>query len=83
MKEWQVTLVRAFVIFATGIGIFLWSISLERPMFFSTLYPGYYLIADQYFLMFLVAVLFAGLDCGLQICSLLTYQLEKKLEFKV
>jgi hypothetical protein len=83
MKEWQVTFIRPFVIFATGIGMFPWSINLERLMFFSTLYPGYYLVADPYFLMFPVAVLFAGLGCRLLICSLLTYQLEKKLEFKV
>jgi hypothetical protein len=83
MNEWQVTLVGAFVMFAAGIGMFLWSNSLELQITFLEAYPNYFLIASQFFMIFLAGVLFTGLGCGLLICTLLIYQLEKKLESKV
>lgn len=83
MKEWQVTLGGALVMFAGAIGMYLWSKSPELPTIFLESYPDYTLIANQYFMMFLAGVLFAGLGCGLLICTLLIYQLEKKLESKV
>jgi hypothetical protein len=82
MKEWQVTLGGALVMFASGIGMYLWSKTLEFPITLLDAYPGYLLIADEYFMIFLAGVLFAGLGCGLLICTLLIYQLEKQLESK-
>ncbi|MHC3129812.1 MAG: hypothetical protein IBV52_07025 [Candidatus Bathyarchaeota archaeon] len=82
MKEWHVTLGGALVMFVAGIGMFLWANSLEIP---ATLLGGneYILISNQYFVTFLAGVLFTGFGGGLLICTLLIYQLEKKLESKL
>jgi hypothetical protein len=81
MKEWQVTLGGAFVMFVAGMCMFLWANSLETP---STLlgYNDYFLVSNQYFVIFLTGALFTGFGGGLLICTLLIYQLEKKLESK-
>jgi len=82
MKEWQVTLGGALVMFAAGIGMFLWANSLEIPTTFLEV-NEYVLVSDQYFVTFLAGVLFTGFSGGLMICTLLIYQLEKKLESKL
>jgi len=78
MKEWQVTLGGALVMFVAGLGMFLWANSLEQP---ATLL-GKILMVNQYFVTFLAGVLFTGFGGGFLICTLLIYQLEKKLESK-
>jgi hypothetical protein len=79
MKEWQVTLGGALVMFIAALGMFLWANSLEHP----ATALGYSLISDQYFVTFLAGVLFTGVGGGFLICTLLVYQLEKKLESKL
>jgi uncharacterized membrane protein YciS (DUF1049 family) len=81
MKEWQVTLGGALVMFAAGIGMFLWANSLDVPTTFLEV-NEYVLVSDRYFVTFLTGVLFVGFSGGLLICTLLIYQLEKKLESK-
>jgi hypothetical protein len=79
MKEWHVTLGGALVMFAAALGMFLWANSLEHP----TLLEGYTITTNQYFATFLAGVLFTGVGGGFLICTLLVYQLEKKLEAKL
>ena len=78
MKEWKVTLGGALVMFIAALGMFLWANSLEQP----TKLLEYFLISNQYFVTFLAGVLFTGFGGGFLICTLLIYQLEKKLESK-
>ena len=79
MKEWQVTLGGALVMFLAGLGMFLWANSLEHP----DMYIGEkILMLNQYFVTFLAGALFTGFGGGFLICTLLIYQLEKKLESK-
>jgi len=79
MKEWQVTLGGALVMSIAGLAMFLWANSLEQP---ATILE-YTLISNQYFVTFLAGVLFTGFGGGFLICTLLVYQLEKKLEAKL
>jgi hypothetical protein len=81
MKEWQVTLGGAVVMFAAGICMFLWASSLDIPATFLEL-TGYVLVSDQYFVISQTGALFTGFGGGLLICTLLIYQLEQKLESK-
>ncbi len=81
MKEWQVTLGGALVMFVAGIGMFLWANSLEIPATFLG-YNEYILVSNQYFSTSQAGALFTGFVGGLSICALLIYQLEKKLESK-
>jgi hypothetical protein len=81
MKEWQVTFGGALVMFAAGIGMFLWANSLEIPTT-SLGYNEYILVSNQYFVTSQTGALFTGFGGGLLICTLLIYQLEKKLESK-
>ena len=81
MKEWQVTLGGALVMFIAGIGMFLWANSLEIPATFLG-YNEYILVSNQYFSTSQAGALFTGFGGGLLICTLLIYQLEKKLESK-
>jgi uncharacterized membrane protein YciS (DUF1049 family) len=76
MKEWQVTLGGAFVMFVAALGMFLWSNSIDNPVS----YYEYMIISNQYFMTFLAGVLFVGVGGGCLICTLLVYQLEKKIE---
>ena len=78
MKEWQVTLGGAAVMFIAGIIMFLWANSLEIPATFLD-YSDYTLISDQYFATSQSGALFTGFGGGLLICTILIYQLEKKL----
>jgi hypothetical protein len=78
MKEWQVTLGGALVMFAAGIVMFLWANSLEIPAT-SLGYNEYILVSNQYFVTSQTGALFTGFSGGLLICTLLIYQLEKKL----
>jgi hypothetical protein len=78
MKEWQITLGGALVMFIAALGMFLWANSLEQP----TPISEYTIISNQYFVTFLAGVLFTGVGSGFLICTLLIYQLEKKLESK-
>lgn|GEM_PF-2482559 len=78
MKEWKVTLGGALIMFIAGLAMFLWANSLEQP----AKVLEYMLISDQYFLTFLAGVLFTGFGGGFLICTLLVYQLEKKLDSK-
>ena len=48
MKEWQVTLGGAPVMFVAGIGMFLWANSIEIPATFLG-YNEYILVSNQYF----------------------------------
>ena len=79
MKEWQVTLGGALVMFIAALGMFLWANSLEQP----TKLLEYFLITNQYFVTYIAGVLFTGFGGGFLICTLLVYQLEKKLESKL
>ena len=81
MKEWQVTLGGAAVMFAAGIAMFLWANSLEVPTTFFQV-NEYVLVSNQYMVTFLTGVLFTGFGGGLLICTLLIYQLEKQLQNK-
>jgi uncharacterized membrane protein YciS (DUF1049 family) len=78
MKEWQVTLGGSLVMFIAALGMFLWASSLEQP----AAVLEYSLMSNQYFVTFLAGVLFTGFGGGFLICTLLVYQLEKKLESK-
>ena len=78
MKEWQVTLGGAIVMFAAGMCMFLWANSLEIPATFLEL-NEYVLVSDQYFVTSQTGALFIGFAGGLLICTLLIYQLEAKL----
>ncbi len=78
MKEWQVTLGGSIVMFAAGMVMFLWGNNLEIP----TTYFGYndfFLVSNQYFTVYLTAVLFVGFSGAFLICTLLIYQLEQKI----
>ena len=79
MKEWKVTLGGALVMFIAALGMFLWANSLEQP----TKLLEYFLITNQYFVTYMAGVLFTGVGGGFLICTLLIYQLEKKLESKL
>ncbi len=79
MKEWQITLGGALVMFIAALGMFLWANSLEQP---ATVLE-YSLITNQYLVTFLAGVLFTGVGGGFLICTLPVYQLEKKLESKL
>ena len=79
MKEWKVTLGGALVMFIATLGMFLWANSLEQPIKISETM----LMSEQYFVTFLAGVLFIGFGGGFLICTLLVYQLEKKLETKL
>ena len=78
MKEWQVTLGGAVVMFAAGIVMFLWGKSLEIPTTYFG-YSDYFLVSNQYFTVFLTGVLFVGFSGAFLICTLLVYQLEQKI----
>lgn len=80
MKEWQVTLGGAFVMFAAGIAMFLWANSLEIPTTLQS--SDYFLISNQYFTISQTGALFTGFGGALLICTLLIYQLEQKLYSK-
>lgn len=79
MKEWKVTLGGALVMFIAALGMFLWANSLEQP----TKLLEYFLMSNQYLVTFLAGVLFTGFGGGFLTCTLLIYQLEKKLESKL
>ena len=79
MKEWKVTLGGALVMFIAALGMFLLANSLEQP---TPIYE-YALISNQYLVTFMAGVLFTGFGGGFLICTLLVYQLEKKLESKL
>lgn len=79
MKEWQVTLGGALVMFIASLGMFLWTNSLDQPV---PIFGGL-LVSNQYLMTFIAGVLFTGVGGGFLICTLLIYQLEKKLEPKV
>jgi len=81
LKEWQVTLGGALVMFAAGICMFLWANSLEIPITFLEV-NDYVLVSNQYFVTSKTGALFTGFGGGFLICTLLIYQLEKKLESK-
>ena len=83
MKEWQVTLGGAIVMFAAGLGMFLWANSADVPSSFLGGVIGlenYVLVHNQSFIKVLTGALFTGFGGGLLLCTLLIYQLEKKLE---
>ena len=65
--------------FIAALGMFLWANSLEQP----TKLLEYFLMSNQYFVTFLAGVLFTGFGGGFLICTLLIYQLEKKVESKL
>ena len=67
--------------FAAAVGMFLWANSLEIPTTFLDV-NEYVLVSDQYFVTSQTGALFTGFGGGLLICTLLIYQLEKKLEEK-
>jgi hypothetical protein len=79
MKEWKITLGGALVMFIAALGMFFWAYSLDQP---APIF-GRLLISNQYLMTFLAGVLFTGIGGGFLICTLLIYQLEKKLEHKV
>jgi hypothetical protein len=81
MKEWQVTFGGALVMFAAGMCMFLWANSLDIPTTFLEV-NEYILVSNQYFVTSQAGALFTGFGGGLLICTLLIYQLEKKLESK-
>lgn len=82
LKEWQVTLSGALVMFGAGICMFLWANSLEIPTTILEV-NKYVLISNQYFVTSQTGALFTGFAGGLLICTLLIYQLEKKLKSNI
>jgi uncharacterized membrane protein YciS (DUF1049 family) len=78
MKEWKITLGGALIMFIAALIMFLWANSLEQP----AQLLEYYLITNQYYLTYLAGVLFTGFGGGFLICTILIYQLEKKLGTK-
>ena len=80
MKEWQVTLGGAIVMFMSGMVMFLWANSLAIPT--TIQFSDHVLISDQYFSTSQAGALFTGFAGGLLICTLLIFQLEQKLESK-
>jgi hypothetical protein len=81
VKEWQVTLGGALVMFAAGIVLFLWANSIEMPTL-SVEVNDFVLVSNQYFVTVLTGALFVGFGGGFLICTLLMYQIEKQLEAK-
>ena len=81
LKEWQVSLGGALVMFAAAVGMFLWANSLEIPTTFLEI-ADYFLVSNRYFVTFLAGVLFTGFGGGLLICTMIIYPLEQKLEAK-
>jgi hypothetical protein len=81
LKEWQVTIGGALVMLVAGMCMFLWANSLEIPTTFIEVNESV-LVSDQYFVTSQTGALFTGFAGGLLICTLLIYQLEKKLESK-
>lgn len=81
VKEWQVTVGGALVLFAAGIVLFLWANSIEVPTLFFEV-NDFVLVSNQYFVTFLTGALFVGFGGGFLICTLLIYQIEKQLEVK-
>jgi hypothetical protein len=79
MKEWHITLGGAIVMFAAGIIMFLWANSLDIPSTFLEV-SDYYLVSNQYVIVFLTGTLFTGFGGGLLVSTLLIYQLEKKID---
>jgi len=82
MKEWKVTLSASLVMFVIGMVMFLWANSLEIPSTFLGI-TDYFLVSQNYFIVFLTGTLFIGFGGGLIISTLLIYQIEKKLENKI
>jgi uncharacterized membrane protein YciS (DUF1049 family) len=78
LKEWQVSLGGALVMFAAAAGMFLWANSLDIPTTFLEI-ADYFLVSNRYFVTFLAGVLFTGFGGGLLICTMIIYQLEQKL----
>ena len=68
LKEWQVTLGGALVMFAAGMCMFLWANSLEIPTTFLEL-NEYVLVSDQYFVTSQTGTLFTGFAGVLLICT--------------
>ena len=81
VKEWQVTLGGALVMFTAGVVLFLWANSIEVPTLFFEV-NDFVLVSNQYFVTFLRGALFVGFGGGFLICPLLIYQIEKQLETK-
>lgn len=79
MKKWRITLIGTIVSFVAVISIFLWAQSLNVVASFINV-TGYIIINNQIFVAMLAGALFVGLGVGLLICTLLSYNLEKKLE---
>ena len=77
LKEWQVTLGGAIVMFTAGLIMFIWSNNIEITSTFIG-YNNFFLVSNQYIIVLLTGVLFTGFSGGLLICTLLIYQLEKK-----
>jgi len=82
MKEWKITLGGALIMFIAALIMFLWANSLEQPPKLLEYYLITNLITNQFHLTFLTGVLFTGFGGGFLICTLLVYQLEKKLDSK-
>ena len=68
LKEWQVTLGGALVMFAAGMCMFLWANSLEIPTTFLEL-NEYVLVSDQHFVTSQTGTLFTGFAGVLLICT--------------
>jgi len=79
MKEWQVTLGGATVMFAAGILMLLWANSIDLLAAVQDV-NEYTLVSHQYFLTSQAGALFIGFGGGLLISTLLIYQLEDKLD---
>ena len=67
--------------FVAGMCMFLWANSLEIPTTFLEV-NEYVLVSGQYFVTSQTSALFIGFSSRLLICTLLIYQLEKKLASK-
>jgi len=79
MKKWRITLIGAIVSFVAVISIFLWALSLKVVASYITA-AGYIMIYSPILTTLLAMALFVGLGGGFLICTLLIYNLEKKLE---
>jgi hypothetical protein len=79
MKGWQITLGGTIVMFVVGIVMLLWANSLDIPSTFLG-FSDYYLVSNQYVVVFLIGTLFTGFGGGLLVSTLLVYQIETKID---
>jgi len=79
MKKWRITLIAAIVSFVAVISILLWLQS-QKVVASMVIEGGWIMIRNQYLMTIAAFVFVVGLGVGFLICTLLIYNIEKKLE---